>query len=488
MKTIRTINIILIISIIVWCLGWLVVGAYYCYPNAEDLSLTAHPRDIGIIRSINNLLISYDGRYLTNLMHGLNPLVLNSISGYKLMPLVGIAFFAGSFCFFLNVLFRFESRSLLLIYSLLFTAMHFATAPSLPHDLYWMVSSFVYLYPWGFTFLWVACYVRYITSDTPSLPWFITTVLFLTCAIGINEMFLVTNSLLLFVMALRAVYSGRASVARSLPVIMIGVCCILFFISCPGIQMRAADNRLPGEGIFYKHNLIQSVFDFGRENIDLLRSGAWVLCSILAIIHTDRIQYRHETIGRFLKSGSKSWLVGVLIIVSYVMTMAYYIPMQVDTGYPARIYNSSAILQQFAIMLLLPLIIAGKGAIRSIQKSPQAKIFMSFFVLLLLSLSIAFSRSNIYNIRKEFMEGKFATYRRAMESRYAAIYRAKKEELCWQVAVVDSLISPPATIYYGPEIKPNRSAAHWNVAYETYFGIDEIRITGDTAVKLSYQK
>jgi hypothetical protein len=30
-----------------WCLWWLTVGAWHSFPNVEDLSLTALPRDQG---------------------------------------------------------------------------------------------------------------------------------------------------------------------------------------------------------------------------------------------------------------------------------------------------------------------------------------------------------------------------------------------------------------------------------------------------------
>jgi hypothetical protein len=46
--------------------------------------------------------------------------------------------------------------------------------------------------------------------------------------------------------------------------------------------------------------------------------------------------------------------------------------------------------------------------------------------------------------------------------------------------VVDSLINPPATIYHGPDISRNRKVNYWNMAYESYFGIDEIKIEGDS--------
>ncbi len=80
-KAIKGISAGLILFIIMWCLGWLFTGAYFCNPNAEDLSLCAIPRDYGIVFSISNLLNTYDGRYFTNFLHGFNPLAFDWLDG-----------------------------------------------------------------------------------------------------------------------------------------------------------------------------------------------------------------------------------------------------------------------------------------------------------------------------------------------------------------------------------------------------------------------
>ena len=76
---------------------WLTTGAWFSFPNAEDLSVSFKPRDMGIFYSVVQLLREYDGRYFTNLLHALNPLAFGAIEGYWLMPLLGIVLLAAGY-------------------------------------------------------------------------------------------------------------------------------------------------------------------------------------------------------------------------------------------------------------------------------------------------------------------------------------------------------------------------------------------------------
>lgn len=73
-----------------YCLGWLGIGAWHCFPNSEDISLTVEAIEKGFLGSIIGLLTTYDGRYFTNALQAVNPLVWGWFMGYQLMPVIGV--------------------------------------------------------------------------------------------------------------------------------------------------------------------------------------------------------------------------------------------------------------------------------------------------------------------------------------------------------------------------------------------------------------
>ncbi len=401
---------------------------------------------------------------------------------YKLMPVIGILFFVLSFWFFLITVFKTPSKSKLLVFSFLFTVIHFAQAPSLPHDLYWMVSSFVYLYPWSFTFLWLGSYLSYIhiENDGKALLWFLLTLLLLVCCIGMNEMFLITNLVLLTWIAYWSHKKNRASFLRTAPILLVGVSAILFFITSPGISFRLDANMQSDASLFYVKGISQSVRDFGFALLSFLKNGMVLIFAFWVVLQIGEVQSRYQLM---ITSGSKCFAflaIAGLILVAYLMTMAYYLPMQIDSGYPSRIFNSVVILIQFVFVIVVPLFLINNKAIATLSKLTNTYNALMMLFLVLLLVIILKLPNNIATMQREYMLGYFDDYNNNMQHRYKAIQEAKNSQKCLQVAQFDSLILPPSTIYYGPDLMPNRAKGFWNNAYENYFKLDQVKLSGDS--------
>lgn len=486
-KTTGVLNILLISVFLLWCIGWLFTGAWFAHPNAEDLSLTSLPRDIGIIPSTVNVMVHYDGRYFTNILHGLNPLAFDWLQGYKLMPVFGIVFLAASFYFFINTLFIAANRYILVLFSLLFTIVHFATVPSLPHDLYWMVSSFVYLYPAAFTFLWLGCYIRYVqlSPEKNSIVWFLATATSLLCCIGLNEMFLVSNFLLLLIIAFFAFTSAdKWTLRKTIPVLITGFACIAFFVTSPGISERAATKRDPGAGLLNIAGILHGTSDYKTAIILLLKSGLIIFSSLLTLVRFKPFSFRHKNIETYLTPLRLLFIVLGLFLVSFLMTLAFYIPMQTELDYPARIFDSTVIPVQLVFFILVPLLFfkyTGQVLANKIQAHQNLLAFICLSVLL---LCLWFSDNNITRLCHEYYSGSLQRFDNTMCNRYAAINKTKLNNQCWQVAIIDTLSTPKSVVYFTPDIGHNRDPAYWNNAYEIYFKVDEVKRKGDTATKL----
>lgn len=486
-KATGVLNVMLISFFIAWCAGWLFVGAWYCNPNAEDLSLTSLPRDVGIIPATMDVMGHYDGRYFTNILHGLNPLAFNWFAGYKLMPVLGVLFLATSFYFFADTLFVIEKKWMLALFAGLFSSIHFATVPSLPHDLYWMVSSFVYLYPTALTFVWLAGYIRYIhvPHDKNSLGWFLVTIISLFACIGLNEMFLVSNFILLAIIAIYAIVASDKSVLRkTIPVLLTGIACIAFFVTSPGISDRAATQRDPTAGLLNTAGIIHAILDYKTTIVYLLGNGLLVFSSLIILFTFKSISFRYS----FIEQCTKPWILGLAVLglfgLSLLMELAYYIPMQTNIGYPARVFDSTIIPVQLVFFVVVPLL---AYQYRSSDFWKGILPYQNYVVLVLLSWLMAgvlFTNNNISGISREYKSGALQKFDNTMQARYAAINFARQNNSCWKIATIDSTMPPNSTIYYGPDLGFNREPVFWNMAYEIYFKIDEVKREGDTTTKL----
>ncbi len=461
---------------------WLTIGAWFSFPNAEDLSISYGPRDMGVVNSVVKLLQEYDGRYFTNLLHALNPLAFGAIEGYWLMPLLGIVLLAGAGAFFIATVANgtWQNGDALLV-SLLFITCHMAISPSLPHDLYWMISSFVYMWPWTFTLLWIGALVRYQRSQ--QLVWFIVAAFGLICSLGMNEMFLVLNGVLLLIMAVYGWSGGVERWRRLLPLMVIGLSSILFFITCPGIHNRMAEQHLERNMSYLLGIPYASASDL------IFFVGQWLTTNTI-LIPLAVVSMLLISVPRgfgLLKSISPWRAFGIAfagLAVLWLMTWAYYVAMGTFTGIPERVFASVLYGFQIWIIAVFAYVSDRIGMTERIGTHPRlSRVFIALLGIVALS-SIVLSENNINNIRREYTDGTYQRYKTKMRERYRILALAKDGSE-WTEAVFEPLSSPPTTNFYPPEILPNRSMQSWNRAYERYFGIDEARLKNDTLTKLT---
>jgi hypothetical protein len=459
----------------IYVLYWLGVGGWHSFPNAEDLTLTSPVRSDGFINSVVRLLLSYDGRYFTNMLHGINPLATGWYLGYGLIHAAGIALGIGSLCFLLFSLAPaavWGWRGPLL--AALFYAVHFAVTPSLPHDLYWMVSSFVYMWPWTLLFLFAGSVVRYLRAPEGwgRNGWFAASLLSLVCGMGMNEMFLVLYGLLLPALGLWALRSGRAVLVSVLPLLAVGLASALFFVSCPGIAYRLGSQEVQHGMGHFREVAAVSASEFSGFLLSVFTGNAvlipWaVVTSLLTPRVTAAVPVRMGVLAAVM--------LGVLTVL-YLMTLAYYLPMG-TAFFPERVYAS--------VLYGLQLLLWATGAMAIHRLRVPAGVAVAASVILL--VAIVGGPGNIRDLRAEFHDGTLGRFRKAMLAHYAILSQPDRDPV-WSLAVIDPLPPLPRTIATGPFISHNRIPKHWNKGYERYFRWDEVRLGTDSVTKLQYAK
>lgn len=469
-------------AIFIWGFFWLFVASYFCFPNAEDLSLVLKSRESGIVGGALQLLLSYDGRYFTNILHGINPMAFGGVHFYKLYPIISLLFVTSSVFFFFKTVFRGSiSKSNLFFASAIFVIIHFATIPSIVHDLYWMVSSIVYLYAVIFFLLWVSFFIKHINAKHQVIKtvYFFIAALLMICSYGINEMMLIINSFTLLIFAIYVIRYKRTELHSIIGVFIIAGCCIFLFISSPGII-----HRYKSFGIEKNQSYFISLMSAGTRQF-FYTLFVWIfqkpiIISIVLCVTILLSRIYEKLIFVITKKEMILLFFGGIIII-YLSVYSYYLPMGADV-YPERVYNFINWFFLFIIAFLTPLILVHFKITKIHRfKKNQDKILVS--LLIFVFVQILSTQNNIDIIRHEFQNGLLNNYNNEMENRYQIIEQSKTA-LHWKVAIIDPIKSKPKSIFSPPDILPNREDSYWNLAYEGYFMVDEVKLKGDTISKL----
>lgn len=465
------ISILVLWSCAVWLFYWLFRAALYTHPNAEDLSLSHPTFTQGAWLFIRHTLGTYDGRYFVNFLHTITPLAFGSVGGYPLVAIAGVIALVLSSYFLFDSLMMVKKRSTFLL-ALMFSAVHFATVPSLVHQLYWMSSSLVYLWCWVFFLLLLGGSFRLYKSENEvvSKGWLVWSHSMLFAAIGINElMFGVV--LLWFVLITFFISKKPDKKWYFLSLLLAGIVFVCFFVLSPGIQGRMGIENQHLEQLSFFGSIYSSLKWYGFFLFSVAKNPVVIAAAVVAGVFSSYFELKPE-FNFFSKRNSTFYFLIVLFVVAYAMTLAYFIPIGTEQYYPARIYGTVQFLILFAV-----LIVCFKLG-RYFYNNRLAR----FFSALLFAVAVIGSVNNVSSIKSLFGNGQILKYDEAMKHRHDILSKASIRQDCYKLAVIPQIENFPLQISNHTEIAPNRSKPHWNLAYEMYYGVDGVMLSTDTLI------
>jgi hypothetical protein len=466
--------------ILSFCIFWgyfmIALGAWHCYPNAEEYELAVGPRDSGVFRFMLNLLEQYDGRYSTNLFHAINPLTIDWINGYRWLPIFAVTSFVFSLAFFLNSVLKSKSKWQLLLISLFISLCFFCTIPSLVCSLYWAGGSFVYLYPCTFLLLFGGVLHQYLNALSVARQrlFFMLSCITLVIGIGFNEMFLPVYALLLSVGLFYVWLMEKRWFHRVFPIVILGFFSLVFFVASPGVSSRIGDSDKSISPILFSNNLKNLLLTLFNEFTNPVIIFALLYCSILFCEK------------RFILRANLSYRKGVIIglgvfLLAYCMCVAYYLPKQSMFGYPERIYAPIVFLFVIAQFLILPTVIANWfNRFSTYSGLPYIRIVLLSIVLLFLIKG----NNNISGLYNDFRCGRMTSFKMFMEDRIARLKHVATGNMAYKFVIVPQLGNGyPTSIYTYPDVENDRKNSIWNKYHEAYFRLDEIAVEGDSALR-----
>lgn len=472
------INIFLIL-IISYGFYWIILAAMYSHPNAEDFSLIGNAQKDGILNATIMLLNTYDGRYFTNILHGLNPLAFGYLEYHKYSHIFSIFFFIFSLYFFLGSFLEIKSKLQAVLLSSLILLVNLAISPSIVHELYWLVSSYVYFYCWIFWFLWVGFFLRSISTENQKqkdINFFFANIL-LFLSMGINEIFLVLNAFTLFFLLILDYNLNKNTLKNNLPIILSFVFSLSVFITSPGITNRLEMFSQEEDGFNDTNEVLEkSIYHYGLEALRIFFKNYLIIPIILlSVFFFDKINVK-----RVFNSKTKiTFTLFVFMICGlYFSSFSYYLPVGTEeTHFPKRIFtsvNTGFVLMTLIIVFLLK---------RNIDINNKARFFLNLMAIILAVYGLFYQSNNIKLIKKEYSSGILTRFDNEMKYRYSLIKQAKEIDSCWRIVTIQPLKNQPLSVFFPPDIYSNRKQSYWNRAYESYFLIEELRVKSDTVNK-----
>lgn len=460
----------------------LLIGATHAHANAEDIELALIARDIGILNSWIHLSITYDGRYSTNMLHSINPLVFNKVLWYKhIIVFILLLLTMAVHTISITILDNF-SRYKRILTTATFICGFFLLNPSLAHSLYWMGSSFVYLFSCIFFFFSLAAYMQYIkSSPTVKKTSFLPLALLLFVSVGFSELFLPVYLVGAIFMVLYFRKSKEDILSYIIPVAIVILTSVVFMVSTPGLGLRFQEP--------IERYLQLTVFKSSALNyLTFLANTVTTPAFWLMIAVTCYINLTSPTQSKLLVKSKRQLPLAVLgvLIALYIITLPFYLTKAYTGDMPVRIYIPVLFLLLFFLIYIL---------IPSVTFHFHLNYFPKPVLYSLLAIILIISTYQVYNgkgpvglLLSEYRTGKIDEFDRFMTSRYSDLQAAGNTTDSYKLVCVQKLNDYPKSLYTYPDSEIDRHQSKWHKFIEAYFKIDEVKVLGDSTLRFTRLK
>lgn len=118
--------------------------SFYTQPIADDFTYAFKGKHYEIVEILKHEYLKWNGRYASNLFVVLNPIVFDSLIGYKLVPVFSIFFTFLSFFIFLSTVSEIFKNAEKVIYSLTLTLLFLYQMPIISEGIYWYTGFVTY--------------------------------------------------------------------------------------------------------------------------------------------------------------------------------------------------------------------------------------------------------------------------------------------------------------------------------------------------------
>lgn len=438
--------------------------SFYVQPNAEDISHSFLPRYADAYYFITDFFKNKEARLFTNILYAFNPLTYNAFWAYKLLPPLLMLLFTAAVYYLFSQINRAALRGRNgIVTAIAITALFSSQMASPVHAWYWMSSSFNYTTSGILLIALSAVSIKILrTGGKPSVLLLLISVFLSFALVLSNEIFIVSVPFAALSLLLLTRHRGWPYAL----LLFISSCCAGFIYFIPHMVIPEVSRQFLAEGstaisLAATHALTDTTGNFVRWTI---LNPPFILLTLL-FITTGKPKAELYDIAFWQKAITA-------LALTFIFLCLQLIPYYMFRGFehvPQRIFNLHFMI--FIIVWFGVLASAiSNGLFQSNYTSIASWRFLPFMAGLALALALIASPRTL-TAWNDLLSGRAAAFDREMTERFHVLQKASGTKSKVEIKALKHI---PETIFFPPEIVPERRNAHWNVAYENFFNVSEV--------------
>lgn len=428
----------------------LLILSFFNNPSSDDFDLSYESQTEPFLTLIIRRYFFWSGRYISNMLFCLNPLVIDNYFLFKIIPIAFILIFIFTLYLFLSSLKLNISRLEKYSYVGLIFFLYVYQMPSVSEGFYWVTALYVYLVSQILILLFFTFFLKYL-STKKNIYFFLSSII-LFATMGTNEITVVSLLFIMFVLFSFNLLSLKKNNTSLFFILVLTFGFAFLEVFAPGNFERA-------NYISVKYQLLNSIIKSFQISISLIMK--WIpiitICSLFFI--SSIVKILKERVNRkYITHPFLSFLFFFLLVYIAVFTCFWI----TNGAPPGRASNTIYFFFIFTYLYFVFTIIHYFVIQKKYDLNYSMNIKFCFRIIILL---IFFSNNNITLAYHDLITGKAFKYNNEMKARFELINNCKKTE-----CKLPGLINIPLTIYSREVMGLTNDKQNWkNLEIARYF-------------------
>jgi hypothetical protein len=430
--------------------------SFFNNPASDDFVLSYESQTEPFLTLIIRRYFFWSGRYISNMLFCLNPLVIDNYFLFKIIPIAFILIFIFALYLFISSLELNVSELEKYSYVGFIFFLYVYQMPSVSEGFYWVTALYVYLVSQILILFFFSLFFQYL--KTRKSIYFFLSSLFLFATIGTNEITVVS---LLFIIFVLFSYDILVNVQFNKILFFI----FIFTIGFAFLEAFAPGNFKRAELNTVKYQFIKSIVKSFQISISLIMK--WIpiitICCLFLISNINKL-LKERINTSYIIHPFLSFLMFFILIFISVFTCFY-----ITTNVPGRVLNMIYFFFIFGYLYFVFTLVHYFSIIKECDLNYPSNIKICLGVIILL---ISFSNNNITMAYHDLITGKAYKYNNEMKKRFELIKKSKKNE-----CVLPALVNLPLTIYSRDVMGLTTDKNNWkNLEIARYYRKESILI------------
>jgi len=435
----------------------LLVLCFYNQPSADDFTYAVNVRHYGFFSAQWFWYVHWCGRYFSTLLLSLNPLVLGSFTGYKIMSALLIILFLVSCYFFAGMLFNKSTKvEKLYIVAFLFIAYNLLM-PSIAEAWYWIAGAWSYQTGNILSMLLFVLVVKFKLKPTRKV--FLLSILVVAALAGTNEFSMLFMVLMLLFITMLNLFQNKKLNTYYLVLCISAILFSSVVYFAPGNAFRASFQ-------INKHQWFFSLQSSVMESFDVLSHWWWIGGFLILTGYFIAAEKTKLNTNCPFESIYLNPLVVILYI--FFTTISGFFTCHWSLGFYPPMRTINVIYFYFILGSLYAGICMASWVHKSKIKIPKLS-FVQILLPLLLMVYFGKFQNNIKTAYSDLYYGVASRYNNELSERNKKLL-STDDKNCG----VSKLKNIPKTIYFKDITENNDEAAQKN--YSAFFNKDSIFI------------